>query len=227
MKAVRKRGSFQPYLEEQINDLIKAVNNMYERIWEVGSIRVWPWSDLPKEGFDEDHGWLWLDGRTIGDALSGATALASANSEALFIKIWTDYTDVTAPIQTSAGEASTRGASALADWEEHKRITLTPDTRGRVLIGMDDYGYNGGAADRITDVNADILGGTGGEETHALTSNENGPHTHTGGVILGLSGVGGNGGNWVSGTGNTGSSGIGTPHNNLQPWTAVKYIIRY
>ena len=53
-----------------------------------------------------------------------------------------------------------------------------PDFRGRVSIGKDNLG--GTSANRITDANADILGGAGGAETHTLTSAEMPNHTHTG-----------------------------------------------
>lgn len=56
-----------------------------------------------------------------------------------------------------------------------------PDLRGRVTAGKDDMG--GGAANRITGAGSGItgttLGATGGTETHALSSAENGSHTHT------------------------------------------------
>ncbi|MDN6068398.1 hypothetical protein [Leuconostoc sp.] len=85
--------------------------------------------------------------------------------------------------------------------------------KGQVLVGVDeeDEDFN--------------IGKTGGEKTHALTAEENGPHTHP----------------YVSTANNnfvkvepsqtygtraadgstTGSSGAGKPHNNLQPYVAV------
>ena len=71
------------------------------------------------------------------------------------------------------------------------------------------------------------VGATGGEKTHALTANENGAHTHT--YDLGANTGGGtqvipNNG---TGTTNTSSSGLGTAHNNLQPFTVFKGFIRY
>lgn len=57
-----------------------------------------------------------------------------------------------------------------------------PDIRGRVIAGQDDMG--GTSANRLTGlsggVDGDVLGGTGGEEAHALTSAENASHTHSG-----------------------------------------------
>lgn len=65
-------------------------------------------------------GWVPV-GRTIGSVSSGAT-YASADTQALFNLLWADFTDTTAPIFTSAGSASTRGASAAADWAANKRM---------------------------------------------------------------------------------------------------------
>lgn len=53
-----------------------------------------------------------------------------------------------------------------------------PDFRGRTAIGKDNLG--GTSANRITDANADTLGGAGGTETHTLSSVEMPSHTHTG-----------------------------------------------
>jgi microcystin-dependent protein len=51
-----------------------------------------------------------------------------------------------------------------------------PDMRGRVPMGMDDYGS--GAAGVVTDAAADTLGGELGTETHLLTSAEMPAHVH-------------------------------------------------
>lgn len=53
-----------------------------------------------------------------------------------------------------------------------------PDLRGRIVVGKDDMG--GTPANVITDPSADVLGGTFGEEEHALTDSEMPIHTHTG-----------------------------------------------
>lgn len=55
-----------------------------------------------------------------------------------------------------------------------------PDARGRVIAGKDDMG--GTSADRLTNqsggVNGDTLGGTGGAETHTLTTAQLAAHSH-------------------------------------------------
>ena len=79
-------------------------------------------------------GWVLANGGTIGNASSNAD-LASADGEALFAVLWGNgWTDALLPVLTSGGSASTRGASAAADWAANKRMTL-PDLRGLFLRG--------------------------------------------------------------------------------------------
>lgn len=129
-------------------------------------------------------GWIWPDGGTIGSASSGATNRANADTSALYTLLWNAYPNAILPIQTSGGVASTRGASAAADFAANKRLPV-PDRRGRVGIGKDNMG--GTAANRITSAGCGIagtvLGASGGVETVALTSNQNGPHIHSSGGL--------------------------------------------
>lgn len=74
-------------------------------------------------------GWVAGDGGTIGNVGSGATR-ANADTLPLFTVWWTQFTDAQLPILTSAGGASTRGASAAADWAALKRLTVF-DVQGR------------------------------------------------------------------------------------------------
>lgn len=72
-------------------------------------------------------GWLRIDGKTIGNAASGATSRANADTAALFAELWA-FPAASAPIFDSTGAASTRGASAAADFAAGKRLSLfTPD----------------------------------------------------------------------------------------------------
>lgn len=97
-----------------------------------------------------------------------------------------------------------------------------PDCRSRVTLPSD-----GGTA-RIPGL---TQGSTGGAYQHALTANENGPHTHDVGFpsedplvtqttnpqpwdVL-------NETHWSIRTATSTSSGTGTPHNNLQPYLGV------
>ena len=223
IEKARRTSHFEFGLDQQIQEILTKMNAVVDEFLPIGLPQEWPWNDLPPGR------WLWLDDRNIGDSSSGATARANDDVLILFTKIWTDYSNTTAPIYTSAGAASTRGASAAADWSAHKRISL-PKRQGRTLVAMDNYGEGGSAAGAITGTWADTLGTVAGEEKHPLTAAENGPHSHT---ILVNSAAGegyversaaGNSA-WVSGS--IGSSGSGTAHNTVQPSVPTKYIIRY
>jgi hypothetical protein len=80
-------------------------------------------------------GSLKCNGATIGSATSGATN-AHADYAALFAVLWA-WDNTASPILDSAGSASTRGASASADFAANKRLTL-PDLRAEWIRGLDD-----------------------------------------------------------------------------------------
>lgn len=82
-------------------------------------------------------GWVKENGGTIGNAASGATTRANADTSALFTLLWEQFSNTILPIQTSTGTASTRGGSAAADYAANKRLPLF-DSRSRFLRGSDD-----------------------------------------------------------------------------------------
>lgn len=87
-------------------------------------------------------GWIKENGGTIGNAASGATTRANADTEALFTAYWTQYTNAELPIFTNTGAASTRGASAAVDFAAGKRMSIH-DSRTRFRRGADDgLGYD-------------------------------------------------------------------------------------
>jgi len=108
-----------------------------------------------------------------------------------------------------------------------------PDLRGRVIAGQDDMG--GTSANRLTgvagSVNGDTFAGTGGVETHTLTSAEMPAHTHDQNASSAGSG-GSPGTTSMSSSTNNGSGGLtdstgdGGAHNNVQPTMILNYIIK-
>lgn len=87
-------------------------------------------------------GWVKGNGGTIGNASSGATTRANADTVDLFTLFWEQFSNTVLPIQTSAGAASTRGASAAADFAANKRLPVF-DLRREYDRGADDgRGYD-------------------------------------------------------------------------------------
>lgn len=97
-------------------------------------------------------GWVKLNGLTIGNAISGATGRANADTQNLFVYEWTNCGPVHCPVVGGAG------ANALADFNANKQLTL-PDLRGRMLAALDDMGNT--AAGRIGSGNVTSGGGDG------------------------------------------------------------------
>lgn len=95
-----------------------------------------------------------------------------------------------------------------------------PNFLGRVPVG---YGLGSGLTERE-------IGDSFGAETHELTADENGPHTHDvpqGGGNARADGNTPGGGLAQRGQQTTSVSGLGDPHNNMQPSLVVNYIIKY
>ena len=160
-----------------------------------------------------DH--LMLDGTTIGDGSSGATARANADTQTLFTLLWNSIANTELVIQTSGGSPTTRGASASADFGAHKRMPL-PDMRAYTLGGY-----------KTGDANFGTLGKAVGEATHQLTVAELASHTHSG-ANYATNGASSTNNGWPNASaGPTGSAGSNTPHNNVQPTMTVNWIIRY
>lgn len=124
--------------------------------------------------------------------------------------------------------ASATGSGGVSAYE-----FILPDLRGRVPVGRDNMG--GSAADRLESLASDgeLLGETGGADTHTLDTTEIPAHTHTVNNASHLGFVGSGGAATVSG-GSTfansstslNSAGGGGAHNNLAPLQIVNYIVR-
>lgn len=100
-----------------------------------------------------------------------------------------------------------------------------PDLRGRVPIGQG----------KGTGLTARTLGAKGGEETHVLTIAELASHVHSQHpeTLRQQAGVGSNSigspgsSNYTTAAAGTVANGGDSPHNNMQPWLAVTFGIRF
>lgn len=153
-----------------------------------------------------DPGWIvWLDG-SIGNAASGATIRANADTQALFILFWNNVADTWAPV------SSGRGATGLDDFNANKTLTL-PRVAGRLL----------GRAGTGAGLTPRALGEFLGEEDHTLTKAEIPTHVHqydhlttdlhqSGSATLCWTG------HAIVNTGDGSPDGLaGDPHNNMPP----------
>ena len=101
------------------------------------------------------------DGRTIGDATSGATNRANADTVGLFSLLWNITNNTQCPV--SGG----RGASAAADYAAHKTLGL-PNHSGRVMAGRDDLsGTNQNVLSPALGATSIVRGGVGGNATES------------------------------------------------------------
>jgi hypothetical protein len=145
------------------NDLLKSIVDI---ISPVGTVQAFLRNSAPS-------GWLELNGLTIGNASSGGTARANADTETLFSLLWSATSDVDLPIYSSTGVLTTKGANAAADFAANKRLAL-PNTRGEFLRGWD----NGRSIDTgrgLGSAQSEMLG----PHSHTASTNSQGAHTHT------------------------------------------------
>lgn len=159
-------------------------------------------------GLTAPAGWVLADGGSIGNAASGATNRANADTEALFTLIYNSMADPQAPV--SGG----RGAGAAADFALNKNITI-PDLRGKSAFGR------GG-------VKPAIQGDSGGLEDVTLTIPEIPPHDHDFTAAISSSNLdaGPFPATILSGTTQTTMTGGGNAHENMPPWVSVSYVIK-
>jgi hypothetical protein len=102
----------------------ELVNRVQDGVFSTGDVK-------PTLKTTADPGWIMCNDQTIGNTTSGATN-TGISLKALYTLIWTNVTNQYAPIYTSAGVLTTRGASAEADFNALKRLALTK-TLGRVI----------------------------------------------------------------------------------------------
>jgi hypothetical protein len=121
---------------------------------------------------DTIAGWVRVNGRTIGNASSGASERANADTQALFIYIWTTFSQPSANVFCPV--VGGIGTGALADFNANKQITLL-DARDRTIVGLDTMGNaarNGFTGVPFTAGNPAAPGSSGGEMVHTLSAAE-------------------------------------------------------
>lgn len=127
-------------------------------------------------------GFVKANGLTIGNTTSGATGRANADTQNLFVYLWTNCSQPTS--NRHCPVSGGLGANALADFNANKTLTVF-DMRAITPAGLDDMGniaagrllasnVTSGGGDGVTTPNA-----TGGEANHTLITNEIPSHTHT------------------------------------------------
>lgn len=199
-----------------------------------------------------DTGWVMMNDGTMGDASSGGTARANADTQALFALLW-NIPNTYCPVLPGG-----RGANAAADFAAHKTIKL-PLALGRALAIS---GNGAGLSSRA-------LGQFIGEENHTLTATEqasmgvgissmgvsisgtctvdvatfdgnyyrvDNPGSFAGGLAGGDAltnklGLAGHMTGTISGSGSTGAgsgtaSGGGQTHNNMQPTSFFNVMVK-
>lgn len=176
-------------------------------------------------------GWVFMTVGTIGDGSSGASLRANADTQALFILLWTTFSDGICPVTGG------RGGSAAADYAAHKVIAMI-DSRGCALVSAEDMGgSNRGNLGGQTSVGAFTgtasIGTQAGQSVHTMTLAELVSHRHTlgGGFQIGANGGGGvtGGGNVMQQTGSisqTDLTGSTAPFNVTQPSVAVWHLVK-
>lgn len=187
-------------------------NADFETYDQINSIDSTPRTGDIKVGFSTiaPGGWVAMNDGSIGSSSSGATTRANKDTFQLYKTLWDGVVDTWAPVSTG------RGASAVADFQANKTLTL-PRSLGRALAGA---GTGAGLTARI-------LGEYLGEETHVLTIPEIPAHTHTIPNLSVTNVTSGSGRNAVSaGTNNTGSTGGDGAHNNMQPTSFMNVYIK-
>lgn len=132
------------------------------------------------------NGYVRANGMTIGDGSSGATERANADCQALFELLWNAN-------KAHFAVSGSRGASATADWNNHKRITL-PDLRGRTPVGRNTMGASAASGALTTDAiddsgndfngtpnedaDIDVIGSHGGNDFRFIDLSEIPAHQH-------------------------------------------------
>lgn len=195
-------GTFNPTIEFITNDQIDAVT-MSPR---VGDIKAALSATAPP-------GYLAMNDGSIGSPTSGATTRANVDTFPLYSMLWNSISNTWAPVSTG------RGASAVADFQANKTLTM-PASLGRALAGA-------GSGSGLT---ARVLGQSLGTETISISDMP--AHTHpplsSSQFIAGgpPHSAGGSGTSWT-GEATTGSTGGSAADGKMPPTSYFNVFIKY
>jgi len=130
---------------------------------ESGSASEFTTGDVKPTYNGTQNGWVQMNDGSIGNAASGATTRANADTQDLYVLLWTNVGVTYCPMD----DGNPYGASALDDFNANRAMRLTK-TLGRVLcsIGSADPAYTF------------VLGQDFGEYTHVQTIAEMAAHDH-------------------------------------------------
>jgi hypothetical protein len=136
-------------------------------------------------------GWLYMTAGTIGNAGSGATLRANADTQPLYTLLWNAFSNTICPVTGG------RGSTAAADFSAGKPLAMI-DARGCTIAAPDNQGNASfrGLLGNSTSVGGftspATLGTQAGQQLHTQTTAEVGPHSHT--IQIANAVVGGSGG---------------------------------
>jgi hypothetical protein len=119
------------------------------------------------------NGFVRCNALTIGNAVSGATERANADTQTLWIYLYAKDPNLV----VSGG----RTGNALNDYNAGKQLTM-PDWRGRTIAGLADMGNSATTALTATGFGNVVttLGAAGGAQVSVILAANLPPHTHSG-----------------------------------------------
>jgi hypothetical protein len=160
-------------------------------------------------------GFVMADGRTIGDATSGAVNRANVDCLSLFTRLWTITANAQCPVLPGG-----RGASAAADWAAHKTIAL-PNHSGRGMSGRDDLSGTNQNILAPGMANSTVRGAVGGAATESAGVSVSGSLGVSTSVSVSVSVSGTLYGNITSGNSQAGGSSGGSNYAYLNDAVSV------
>ena len=147
----------------EITDL--ADNPLYATLYAT----LFPTGSMKETLFGVETGWVLMEGLSIGNATSNATARANADTEALYTKLWNTFGGLI--VYTSVGSVTVRGASAAADYAASKALEV-PSRKATVPRGTGTITLTGTkTGPSVGEVQGDFIG----SHSHGTnTSTQNG-----------------------------------------------------